>query len=51
MNKEDIESYKNRLATRQYSQFKTDEMLADQFDVDDPYELDDEDEPVSDWIK
>ena len=51
MNKEDIESYKNRLATRQYSQFKTDEMLASQFDVDDPYELDDEEEPVSDWIK
>ena len=26
-------------------------MLASQFDVDDPYELDDEEEPVSDWIK
>ena len=51
MNKEDIEGYKKRLATRRYSQFKTDEMLASQFDVDDPYELDDEDEPVSDWIK
>ena len=51
MNKEDIEGYKKRLATRRYSQFKTDEMLASQFDVEDPYELDDEDEPVSDWIK
>ena len=51
MNKEDIEGYKKRLATRRYSQFKTDEMLASQFDVEDPYELDDEEEPVSDWIK
>ena len=51
MNREDIEGYKKRLATRRYSQFKTDEMLASQFDVEDPYELDDEEEPVSDWIK
>jgi hypothetical protein len=51
MNKDAIEGYKKRLALRRYSQFKTDEMLADQFDVDDPYEEDDEDEPVSDWIK
>jgi len=51
MNKEDIEGYKKRLATRRYSKFKTDEMRASQFDVEDPYELDDEDEPVSDWIK
>tara|TARA_Y100000310_G_C20322671_1_gene641504 strand:- start:426 stop:668 length:243 start_codon:yes stop_codon:yes gene_type:complete len=51
MNREDIQSYKEFLATHQHSQFKTDEMLASQFDVDDPYELDDEEEPVSDWIK
>ena len=51
MNKEDLQAYKSFLATHHHSQFKTDEMLADQFDVDDPYELDDEDEPVSDWIK
>ena len=51
MNKKDLESYKTRLATRQYSRLKTDEMLARQFDVDEPYELDDEEEPVSDWIK
>ena len=51
MNEEYMQAYKKRLATRQYSKFKTDEMMADQFDVEDPYELDDEDEPVSDWIK
>ena len=51
MNEEDMQAYRKRLATRQYSKFKTDEMMADQFDVEDPYELDDEDEPVSDWIK
>ena len=51
MNEEYMQAYRKRLATRQYSKFKTDEMMADQFDVEDPYELDDEDEPVSDWIK
>ena len=31
MNEEDMQAYRKRLATRQYSKFKTDEMLADFF--------------------
>jgi len=51
MNKSNLDAYKKFLSTHEYSQFKTDAMLASQFDVDDPYEMDDEEEPVSDWIK
>ena len=51
LNEEDMKAYKSFLATHHHSKFKTDEMLASQFDVDDSYELDDEDEPGSDWIK
>ena len=47
----DLDAYKKFLSTHEYSEFKTDQMLASQFDVDDPYEMDDEEEPVSDWIK
>jgi len=51
MNKSDFSAYEEFLSTREYSEFKTDQMLENQFDIEDPYEMDDEDEPVSDWIK
>jgi len=51
MSKPDFSAYKEFLSTREYSEFKTDQMLENQFDIEDPYEMDDEDEPVSDWIK
>ena len=51
MSKPDFSAYKEFLSTREYSEFKPDQMLENQFDIEDPYEMDDEDEPVSDWIK
>jgi hypothetical protein len=51
MKKEDLDSYNEEGDTHEYSEFKTKQMRKNQFDVQDPYEMDDEDEPVSDWIK
>jgi len=51
MKTSDFSAYEKFLSTREYSKFKTDQMLENRFDVEDPYEMDDEDEPVSDWIK
>ena len=51
MSKSDFKSYRDFLSTRQYSKFKADQMLENEFDAVDPHGLDDEEEPVSDWIK
>jgi hypothetical protein len=51
MNKGDFDAYKEFLRTHEYSKFQTDRLLAEHFDDEDPYEMDDEEEPVSDWIK
>ena len=51
MEKLDLDAYKKFIDTHEYSEFKTKQMRKNQFDIEDPYEMDDEDEPVSEWVK
>ena len=51
MEKLDLDAYKKFIDTHEYSEFKTKQMRKNQFDIEDPYEMDDEDEPISEWVK
>lgn len=53
MHKPDFNAYKKFLSTHHYSEFQTKKLLAEHFndEDDDPYAMDDEEEPVSEWVK